>query len=115
MLPVASDYDAAAALSVYAGRDDEGAISVLAINKTGEPIETTIQLDGETAVSISGVANTVQADSLDSQTVTFNGSSSPPDDLTEAPPISLAELTNPFPYTFPPYSITHLHIVLLNK
>ncbi len=115
MLPIESDYDAATTLSVYVGRDDAGVISIMAINKSGEPIKTAIQFDGETAVPSSGAATSVKADLLSSQTTTFNSALTPPDDLTQIPPITLTDLTNPLPYIFSPYSITHIRIVLLNE
>ena len=111
MLPVTSSYDAATTLSVYAGKVDAGTVSVLAINKTGSGIAATIQIDGAASLA-SGTADVVQAASLDSQTVTFNGISNPSDDLSNAPPTTLTNLSNPLSYTFAPYSITLLRIAV---
>ncbi|MEJ2749867.1 MAG: hypothetical protein P8183_18455, partial [Anaerolineae bacterium] len=112
MLPVTSSFNAATTLSVYAGKVDPWTASVLAINKTGSAVTADIHIEGAPSLLLNGTADVVRANSLDSQTVTFNGVSNPSDDLSNAPPQSLTVLTNPLPYTFPPYSITLLTIGL---
>ncbi|MCP4429129.1 MAG: alpha-L-arabinofuranosidase, partial [Chloroflexi bacterium] len=112
MLPVNSIYDAKTTLSVYAGLANESTVSVLAINKTGETITADIQIDGAPAPPVAGTAVVVQAPSLDSQTITFNGVSAPSDDLTDAPPTTLTEFNNPLSVDFAPYSITLLQFEL---
>ncbi len=109
MLPVTTSYDPATTLSVYAGMPDGETASLLAINKTGNSITANIQINGVTSFA-GGTADVVQAASLDSQTVTFNGVSSPSDDLSNAPPAALTNLSNPLSYTFQPYSVTLLRL-----
>jgi len=109
LLPVTSSYDAATTLSVYAGRIDASTISVLAVNKTGSAIASTIQINGTSQIS-SGLADVAKAGSLDSQSATFNNVSSPNDSLSNAPSIVLSNLSNPLAYTFAPYSVTLLRL-----
>ena len=107
MLPVTSSYDAATTLSVYAGRIDPSRVSLLVINKTGEYINAPIQIDNMPPMILGGEVDVVQASSLDSQTVTFNGNSNPSNDL---PSKQLAVFVNGSAYSFPPYSITVLRL-----
>jgi hypothetical protein len=109
MLPLTSTVSAANALSAYAGRISAQTLSVLAINKTGSPITTTLEFDSPLTLS-SGTADVVLAASLDATTVTFNGVSDPADDLSDAPPVTLGSVSNPLVYTFAPYSITLLRL-----
>lgn len=109
MLPVSSRFDPSTTLSVYAGRDDDGTITLMAINKTDKPIEATLQLNGAPAV-MSGAADVLQAASLGATIVTLNGVSEPSDDLSDAPGTPLTNITTPLEYAFPPYSVTLLRL-----
>ncbi len=109
MLPVTSAYAADTTLSVYAGKADNNVISLLAINKTGESINANIQMDGVSSL-VSGTADIAQADSLDAQTVQFNGVHNPSNISETAPSLPLTELELPFSYTFPPYSVVLLRL-----
>lgn len=111
MLPISSSHNAATELSVYAGRIDPWTVSVMAINKTGNQINTSIELNGATSSLPGGTVDIVKANSLSSTSVTFNGSSNPNDSLTNAPPTDLGVVANPMTYTFEPYSITLLRLV----
>jgi hypothetical protein len=111
MLPVTSTLSAATMLSVYAGRIDSQTVSLLAINKTGSSITTTITLAGAPLVT-SGTADVVKATALGDQSVTFNGASNPSNDLSSAPPTVLTNLGNPLTYIFAPYSVTLLRMNL---
>lgn len=111
MLPVTATLAATTTLSVYAGRINAQTISLLAINKTGAPITTTIQIAGAPSV-ISGTVDVVQAPTLGDQAVTFNGAANPSNDLSSAPPIALTSVGNPLTYTFAPYSVTLLRMNL---
>ena len=113
MLPVNNPLSAAAELSVYGGRVDADTISVLAINKTGNSLATNIQITGYGSIS-GGTADVAQGDSLNAQSVTYNGDSNPANDLSDAPPASIGPSANPLSYTFPPYSITVLQIDVTN-
>lgn len=111
MLPVTNSAPAGTTLSVYAGRLNPGVLTLLAINKTGTNQPATIYLDGAPAVS-GGSAYVVQAGSLDATAVTYNGLSNPAGDLSNAPPFAITNPGNPLAYTFPPYSVTLLQLVV---
>ncbi len=111
MLPVNTGLDAESTLSVYAGRIDANTLSVLAINKTGNPVEVDITFDGVRAVS-AAYADVAQANSLTATSVTFNGVSDPLDDLSNAPSIPLSNPGNPLSYSFAPYSVTLLRVTV---
>jgi hypothetical protein len=109
MLPVTNSENPATTLSVYAGRMDGNTLSLLAINKTGNPIAANISINGINGVS-GGLIDVVQAQSLDATNITYNGSANPSNDLSNAPSSSLADLTLPIGRTFPPYSITLIRL-----
>ncbi len=109
MLPVTTTLDAETTLSVYGGRIDDTTLSLLAINKTGEPITTRIEIEGIRTVQ-SGLFDIVSAPTLDSVTVSFNGVSDPNADLSNTPSLVLNDPGHPFSYTFEPYSITLLRL-----
>jgi alpha-L-arabinofuranosidase len=109
LLPVRSRFDAAHTLSVYAGRSEDGTISVMAINKSDAPLDVTIQIDGPGTFA-SGSADQILASALDANSVTFNGVAAPADDLSDAPPVVLEGLTGQLRYTFPPFSVTLLRL-----
>lgn len=111
MLPAASSLPGDTTLSVYAGRIDDNTISILAINKTADPLPTTIQLQNVPTVT-SGLVDVLTGDSLEAQTITFNGQSSPDPDFANAPSLPLEISDGPFSYTFAPYSITLLRLSL---
>lgn len=113
MLPVVSTYAADTTLSVYAGKLDDDTVSLLAINKTGEDINASIQMDGVSRL-ISGTVDIAQAESLDAQSVQFNGIQNPSDILSTAPSLPLTDLAFPFSYTFPPYSVVLLRLEVGN-
>ncbi len=109
MLPVTTTFDAETTLSVYGGRIDDTTLSLLAINKTGEPITTRIEIEGIRTVQ-SGLVDILSAPALDSLTVTFNDVSTPNADLSNAPSLVLNDPKHPLSYTFAPYSITLLRL-----
>lgn len=109
MLPVTATLPATTTLSVYAGRINATTFSLLAINKTANAINATIELAGVGIVT-GGLVDAVRANSLNDQSVTFNGVANPSDDLSSAPPAPLTSMGNPLTYTFAPYSITLLRM-----
>jgi alpha-L-arabinofuranosidase len=111
LLPLRSSFDAATTLSAYAGRADDGQITLLAINKTGKPIDASIALSSG-AAPLGGTVDVLQADSLDATTVRLNGVADPADDLSDAPAQPLAIGPGPLRHSFPPYSITLLRLRL---
>lgn len=108
MLPVTSTLNAAAQLSVYAGRVNSTTLSLLAINKSDSPVTATITTDR--AVT-GGAAYVVQAASPTAQNVIYNGSSDPTNALTE-PPASVAASDGVVTHEFAPWSMTLLHLYL---
>lgn len=114
LLPVTSPFAADTSLSVYAGRDEQGVVSLLAINKTGAPLTSEVAFLNAPADFLSVEVNVVQAESLDSQQVTLNGVANPDDDLANAPPTILPGGAAPFSHTFAPYSITLLRFLTSN-
>jgi hypothetical protein len=105
MVPVANPENAATTFSVYAGWADEDTLSVLAINKTGNPIPANLAVNGIGSVT-GGVVDVVSAPSLEATSVTYNGSANPSDELSSAPSTPLSDITLPVSYAFAPYSIT---------
>lgn len=110
MLPISSSHNAATELSVYAGRIDPWTVSVMAINKTGHQISTSIALNGAPDLLLGGTADVVKANSLSSTSVALNGNSNPNDSLSNAPATNLGVVSNPMAYTFEPYSVTLLRL-----
>jgi hypothetical protein len=110
LLSVDFSLDPATTLAVYAGRrQTTGVVTLLAINKTGTTLTTTITLDDAPPTETTRVY-TVQGESLDATSVMYNGLADPPADLTQAPPGSLFVTTTTFDIGFPPYAITLLEI-----
>jgi hypothetical protein len=102
-LPLTSPYNAKDTLSVYAGRTSSGAITVMAINKTRNPITSNLQL-GNTASTWRGRADVLRADSLTARSIKLNGQ----DAANGAPATTLPDFTQSTSYTFQPYSVTLL-------
>lgn len=113
LLPVQSSAKAETELSVYAGRLDDGTMTLLVINKTGASVEGTIQFQGFSRIA-GGLVDTVYAPSPDSSFSTFNGSFNPSDDLADAPSAALPTgVDGPLTYTFAPYTLTLLRLQVL--
>jgi hypothetical protein len=96
-------------LSAYAGRAADGTISVLAINKTDEPITARLRV-GAGAETYTARADVAAADSLDATTIAFNGSNDPSVDLTDPPASDLGEVGPEVGHTFAPFSVTLLRL-----
>jgi alpha-L-arabinofuranosidase len=98
-----------AELSAYAGRADDGTISVLAVNKTDEPTTARVRIGGG-AATYTARADVAAATSLDATTIAFNGSDDPSVDLTEPTATELGAVGPEFDHTFAPYSVTLLRL-----
>ncbi len=108
MLPVESSTRAESELSVYAGRLEDGTITLLAINKSDRWADVEITLAGVEQIA-GGQAYWVAAPSLDSTTASWNGVENPADDLSDAPPATVgAGQGSRLAYTFKPLSMTLL-------
>jgi alpha-L-arabinofuranosidase len=92
---------------VYAGRNVDGTVNVMAINKTEKTIDARVALSGlANAVTVS--SDVLSAQSLEATGVSYNGSASPAVDFSDVPAKSLGSATGTFEYTFAPFSITVL-------
>jgi alpha-L-arabinofuranosidase len=98
----------ATTLSVYAGRVDGDTVSLIAINKTGQPLTADITVTGSSVTG--GTADTLQATDLSATTVTYNGNTNPADDLSDAPSTPLTVSSETIAYEFPSYSVTLLRL-----
>jgi len=108
LLPVDSPLPDATTLSTYATRSADGTISVLAINKTGAPIDVRISLAGLTR-TMHVSADVLDAESLETTDVLYNERINPAPDLSNAPAKALGPATGTFDYSFVKYSLTVLH------
>lgn len=98
----------ATTLSVYAGRVDNDTLSLIAINKTGQPLTADVTITGRSITG--GTADTLQATELGATTVTYNGNPNPANDLSDAPSTPLNLAGESIAYEFPPYSVTLLRL-----
>ena len=113
-VPCSVGFDAATALDAFCGRDDSGALSVLAINKTGDPIDSSIDVPG--AVSYQASADVAAAPALDSTTMVYNGSATGDSHLENFPGRDLGSTeAGVLRATFDPYSITLLRLTPLGS
>jgi hypothetical protein len=78
------------------------------INTSGGAVTTPV--DPGLAGPLSGLADTVQADTLLDEQVRYNGSLDPAPDLSDAPPQELGAIEGPFSYTFPAYSLSLIRL-----
>jgi alpha-L-arabinofuranosidase len=109
LLALESSFQADQTLSAYAGRDQDGSLTLLAINKTASPISTTIQflgLAGEREL----LRYLVEADALESLSVRYNGTLNTDAPPLATPPTSLGRVNGLIDQTFPPFSITLLRL-----
>jgi alpha-L-arabinofuranosidase len=105
LLPLTSPLPDSTTLSTYATRHADGSYSILAINKTGAPIDVRIDLAGVTTpMTVS--ADVLEADSLEATDVRYNGRADPKSDFSNAPSKALGVTTGPFDYAVPRYSVT---------
>ncbi len=107
LLPVESPLPNATTLSTYATRHEDGTISVLAINKTGAPIDVRINLAGLTK-TMQVSADVLDAESLETTDVLYNERINPAPDLSNAPSKALGAATGSFDHSFVKYSVTVL-------
>ena len=110
LLPVSTNALDATKLSLYAGRTADGALTLLAINKSAQPISATVRIAGTTG-PFTVTADTLSASTLTATAVRFNGVANPADDLADAPAQALGTQTGPFAHSFSPYSLTLLTLV----
>jgi Cellulose binding domain len=104
-----STYDAAATMSVHTGRNPNGTLSVLAINKTGTAKRPAIKVTGSGVASMT--ADSAIGTSLMGTTMTFNGVADPNDSLSNAPATPIAVYnSSSVEVAIPPYSMVLLHI-----
>lgn len=104
--------DACTEMTAYASRAAaSGAVSILAINKTGVEQTGSVSLDSVQIANASLVARVAQGADLTTEVVTYNGVTDPPVDLEQVAPQITHGIAQTFSYVFPPYSVTALKIV----
>ena len=105
LTPCGAGFDAELTLDVFCGRDDAGVLSVVAINKTDAPVESSIAGLGSSIYDV--VADVAAATSLDDTTMVYNGSSNRALPLDDSPGTSLGSTVGgSIDVTFDPFSIT---------
>jgi alpha-L-arabinofuranosidase len=105
LLPVTSPLPDATTLSTYATRHADGSYSIMAINKTGAPIDVRIDLAGVTKpMQVS--ADVLEAESLETTDVLYNERVNAQPDFSNAPSKALGTSNGPFDYSVPKYSVT---------
>lgn len=109
LIPVSSPFAAESELSVYAGRESDGTLTLLAVNKTDRPITATLQFDGG-AATLAGTLDTMQADTLESKKVRFNGVTRPLANFSDAPSTAIGPFVGQVDQTFPPFSVSLLRL-----
>lgn len=104
-----STYDSAAAMSVHTGKNTDGTLSVLAINKSGTAKRPAIKITGSGVAAMT--ADSAVGTALLGTTVTFNGVADPNDSLSNAPATSIVVVNSAAAeVSIPPYSMVLLHI-----
>lgn len=111
LLPVESTLPADTTLSVYAGLAADGTLSLMAINKTAQPISADIYISAAPG-RLQGSIDLIEASTLESEAVRFNGSPAPSDDLSSPPPQTIKPFTGSYRQTFPPFSIALIRLTL---
>ncbi|MFN8489717.1 MAG: hypothetical protein U0350_19185 [Caldilineaceae bacterium] len=103
--------DEATQLSLYGGADAAG-YTLLAINKTNQPIASTIGVYGfSNQIWLnSGDISVVQVTTLGDQQVSYNTVTNPSPDLSNAPRLPFTMVNSNLAYTFAPYSVTLLRL-----
>ncbi len=102
--------NAATDVSVYASQhSDNDTVTLLVINKTGELQNTDITINNFVAES-SAQIYVASANSLNATRVSFNGNSTPPQNLSTVTPITMPVSNNRLNYSFEPYSVTTITI-----
>jgi|SRR5579862_2475818 len=108
LLAATVSLDPVSQLSVYAGRIDAAAVSILVINKTSRPINAAVTLNSGKAVT-SAVADIAQGP-LTAHSVRYNRKVNPADDLSNAPSRPLSTVGTTVTYRFAGDSITLLRL-----
>jgi hypothetical protein len=90
-------------VGLYGGRSADGTTQLLVINPTAGAFGATIAVDPPARGEVT--ADVMQAPSLDSTTVTWNGTSTPSTGLTESGR-AIAVANSEFRFDFAAYSIT---------
>lgn len=109
LLPVNSPFAADTTLSVYAGRDEDGNLSLIAINKTDTPQDVRFEWLGASGVWQASV-DLFMADTLEATEGTFNNNPDPAFDLADAPAADLGAVEGNLAYTAPPFSISLIRL-----
>ncbi len=109
LLPVDAPTLSETTLSLYAGRAEDGSLSILAINKSDKPLDARLQIAGAVG-TLHASADSVAAKNLDATEMTFNGVKNPATNFSNAPAKDLGSIANILDYTFSAYSITLIRL-----
>ena len=91
-------------LTAYASRADDGTVRLIVVNKSANELPITFRLDG--AHPTGATMDAAVADDATAETVEFNGSADPPDDLSGPASTTLEVSGNDVDATIAPWSIT---------
>jgi hypothetical protein len=108
MLPVRLP-SGTASLSVYAGRRDDGAVTLIVVNRSVEAATVPIELSA--ASPARAVVDTLTAVDPETSDVTFNGTPGTSVDVLTTPGTSLVPDGGRVTPTFPPWSVSLVEIV----
>ena len=102
-----STFNPVSQLSVYGGRNADGSMTLLVLNKSESAHTARVNLSN----SVSQVrADVASAPSPSDWDMTFNGNANPRDDLSDAPPSVRTVNASNFDWTFPAVSMTLLRM-----
>ena len=99
------DTDGLDRVQVFGARDANGELQLMVINSSGSVIDATVSVDAQHSAR-SATADVVQAASLESTSVTWNGSATPSEDLSERGQALPLNAAGELEHDFPAYSIT---------
>ncbi|HEU5086484.1 MAG TPA: alpha-L-arabinofuranosidase, partial [Roseiflexaceae bacterium] len=105
MLPVDVEQADPQATSVYAGRDEQGTISLLLVNKSEQPVTFQVQVRGIRDLP-NGTLDAITADSLEATDVLVNGVANPNDDFGNAPSQPVPVENGSIEITIAPFSLS---------
>jgi len=96
-------------VSLFASTDN-GETHIIAVNKTDKSVSAVIDLQGYTGSAVSAAVTEVVGTGLNANSVSYNGNSNPPLNLSTVPDGSVAISAGQISYSLQPYSLTRFTI-----